>query len=153
MRPHLPFQTFRARAKKVGADLVSKLSWDSHDVVKRPPYAEHTGKPTFMSAEEWEEHEAERIAQEKNLDHHLEFDDLMDLSLMSDLADCSSVRTGCSELIHHTRTGVTFSQLNPNQPKKLNKLSPERASSSCPPWRPEPKPYSTNRGPHMRNES
>ena len=126
------------------------MSWDSHDVVKRQPSASYAGMQTFMSAKERGDHEAERHAAGKNLDHHLEFGDLVDLSLETDLADCSSVRTGCSELINHTRTGVAFSHLNPSQPKKSNRLLPGRASStSCPPWRPEPKPYSTNRGPHQ----
>ena len=74
---------------------------------------------------------------------------LMGHSLHSDLADCSPVRTGRSELVHHARNGVTFPQLSPSQPKKSNRLIPDRISStSCPPWRPELKAFITNRGPH-----
>ena len=140
MRPHLPFQLFRARAEKVGSDQPPKMGWDIRDVAKRPPSAVRPAGNTYMSAEEWRKFARE--AAEANLDHHLEFDDLMDFSLQSDLADCSSVQTGHSELIHHTRSGVTFNQLNPTR------FPPDRASSSSrPPWRPEPKLFSTNRGP------
>ena len=143
LRPHSPLQQFLTRAKQVGDGQVPNLSLDIHDVVKRPPPAVKPAESKYMSGEEW--HEVELAESEAYLDLHLEFDDLMDSPLQSDLDGCSSMGTGYSDLQHRARAGVTFKTADP---RMQTRLTPDRSSSSCPPWRPIPKEFSTNRGPH-----
>ena len=152
--PQLSIQSFRARAKLVGADQVSKNSWDSEDQLKpKPtPQARFKAPPTdselkraerTYSPEEW--HTLEVEAAERNLDRHLEtdirgvptdFDELMDLTLETDFADVGSVVTGMTGLPSRSRS-------------KLNIPTDRERNSSCPAWVAPKKAYSTNRGPHL----
>ena len=151
--PQLSLQSFRALAKLVGSDQVSKVSWATGDLLKEKPPAPFKAPPTesrlkhaerMYAPEEW--HTIAHDAAERNPDRHLasdlreeapaDFDELMDLALETDFADAGSVRAGMGVLPSSSRSRLHI-------PAEHG----VRSSSSCPAWADPKKAYSTNRGP------
>ena len=150
--PHLSIQSFRARAKVVGADQASKNRWDPDDQLKEKRGPRFKAPPTesqLKRAERTyaadERHSLERDAAGRNLDRRIEsdlrgaptdFDTLMDLSIGTDFAYAGPAKTGMSMLPIRSRSPLNVSEPQGRLPaapsgQNLRKPTPPTDAPTC----------------------